>query len=297
MITIIIHEFGHLLVCKVLGGNTNGEIVLWPLGGFALCGPTGKGLWGDFAVALAGPLTHIPQSFIWYGMYYLMYIKNNDNNQMEDGWFKHQVYSSRTAIDDLHHHFLPMIFAKAAQLNMVLMCFNLLPIYPLDGGTIFTSSMLLIGIDQTTTGLLAAKIGMVVSLLGGILWGIVIFRSTFNLFIFSWIFYESWKMYKLAQNDRIDEHPLFNTTEFDNDNNGNGNASNDGAEMYTEYAERPWTQVSTSDEMGGGSNANGQKPWWNFWAGRQSRQTSSSNNGGLLSTSGYSNPAEEDYGF
>ena len=53
---------------KRLGGNVEG-IVLWPLGGFALCGPTDDALGGDLKVALAGPMTHIPMSLIWWAIY------------------------------------------------------------------------------------------------------------------------------------------------------------------------------------------------------------------------------------
>ena len=52
---------------KKLGGEVGG-IVLWPLGGFALCGPV-ESLSGDLKVSLAGPLTHIPMTFIWWAIY------------------------------------------------------------------------------------------------------------------------------------------------------------------------------------------------------------------------------------
>lgn len=63
-VTILTHELGHALTTKKLGGTVGG-IVLWPLGGFALCGPT-EGLKGDLTVALAGPVMHIPMAFIWW---------------------------------------------------------------------------------------------------------------------------------------------------------------------------------------------------------------------------------------
>ena len=63
-----VHEFGHALMTKRLGGNVDG-IVLWPLGGFALCGPTDDFLVGDLKVALAGPMTHIPMTLLWWAIY------------------------------------------------------------------------------------------------------------------------------------------------------------------------------------------------------------------------------------
>ena len=67
LMTILVHEFGHALMTKRLGGSVGG-IVLWPLGGFALCGPT-DALSGDLKVALAGPITHVPMGFLWWVIY------------------------------------------------------------------------------------------------------------------------------------------------------------------------------------------------------------------------------------
>lgn len=64
LFTIVVHEFGHALMTKRLGGSVGG-IVLWPLGGFALCGPT-ESLGGDLKVSLAGPMTHVPMGLIWW---------------------------------------------------------------------------------------------------------------------------------------------------------------------------------------------------------------------------------------
>ena len=64
LFTIVVHELGHALMTKRLGGSVGG-IVLWPLGGFALCGPT-EALSGDLKVALAGPLMHVPMGLLWW---------------------------------------------------------------------------------------------------------------------------------------------------------------------------------------------------------------------------------------
>lgn len=62
------HEFGHALMTKRLGGQVDG-IILWPLGGFAFCGPTDDFLLGDLKVAIAGPMTHVPMALLWWGIY------------------------------------------------------------------------------------------------------------------------------------------------------------------------------------------------------------------------------------
>src|SRR5262250_215261 len=54
---VLIHEFGHALACRQVGGNAN-RIVLWPLGGVAYVDPPprpGATLWS----IAAGPLVNV----------------------------------------------------------------------------------------------------------------------------------------------------------------------------------------------------------------------------------------------
>src|SRR5580700_9431089 len=54
---VMIHEFGHALACRQVGGDSN-QIVLWPLGGVAYVNPPprpGATLWS----IAAGPLVNV----------------------------------------------------------------------------------------------------------------------------------------------------------------------------------------------------------------------------------------------
>src|ERR1700751_4014463 len=54
---VLMHEFGHALACRQVGGNAN-RIVLWPLGGVAYVDPPplpGATLWS----VAAGPLVNV----------------------------------------------------------------------------------------------------------------------------------------------------------------------------------------------------------------------------------------------
>src|SRR6202035_248478 len=54
---VMIHEFGHALACRQVGGTAN-QIVLWPLGGVAYVDPPprpGAMLWS----IAAGPLVNV----------------------------------------------------------------------------------------------------------------------------------------------------------------------------------------------------------------------------------------------
>jgi Zn-dependent protease len=110
---VLTHEFGHALACRSVGGQAN-QIVLWPFGGVAYVSPPqrpGAVLWSIFA----GPLVNIillpVLSAIW--------------------WFADSAGLGDTAPDVLNY--LENIWG----INLVLLVFNMLPIYPLDGGQIF----------------------------------------------------------------------------------------------------------------------------------------------------------------
>ena len=112
---VLMHEFGHALACRQVGGQAN-RIVLWPLGGVAYVAPPrrpGATLW---AIA-AGPLVNVVLLPLTFGAAIA-----GDSLGLPN--------SSPNAFN-----FLWMI----AYINAGLLAFNLLPIYPLDGGQILRS--------------------------------------------------------------------------------------------------------------------------------------------------------------
>src|SRR5271170_4940701 len=63
---VTLHEFGHALACRQVGGTSN-QIVLWPLGGVAYVNPPprpGATLWS----IAAGPLVNVAFVPILYGL-------------------------------------------------------------------------------------------------------------------------------------------------------------------------------------------------------------------------------------
>ena len=121
LLTILIHEFGHAVMNKRLGGTVD-EIILWPLGGFAICGPV-ELLSGDLKVALAGPATHIAMILLWWVIYLL-------TKGGEEGlWPLDTIYLD---ILSTPAGFFEMLSSQALYMNIILFCFNLLiPAYPL----------------------------------------------------------------------------------------------------------------------------------------------------------------------
>src|SRR5262245_55760325 len=56
-ISILLHEYGHVFAARSVGGDAE-EIILWPLGGLAMCDLPASPR-SHFLTALAGPLVNL----------------------------------------------------------------------------------------------------------------------------------------------------------------------------------------------------------------------------------------------
>ncbi len=112
---VMLHEYGHALACRQVGGTAN-QIVLWPLGGVAYVNPPprpGATLWS----IAAGPLVNL----VLLPILSVLGILNRSL-----GWAE--------AMPNAHALLRAVWF-----INLGLLIFNMLPIYPLDGGQILRS--------------------------------------------------------------------------------------------------------------------------------------------------------------
>jgi Zn-dependent protease len=111
-VIVTMHEFGHALACRQVGGQAN-QIVLWPLGGVAYVDPPprpGAMLWS----IAAGPLVNVGLLFV-----------------LTPIWLMSRAAAWPEAMPNLY----TLLFHVWA-INLLILGFNLLPIYPLDGGQI-----------------------------------------------------------------------------------------------------------------------------------------------------------------
>lgn len=111
-VIVMLHEFGHALACRQVGGTSN-QIVLWPLGGVAYVNPPprpGATLWS----IAAGPLVNVALFPILSGLVFL---------SRSVGWAQTMPNASAWLV-------------AVWWINVVLLGFNILPVYPLDGGQI-----------------------------------------------------------------------------------------------------------------------------------------------------------------
>jgi Zn-dependent protease len=135
---VLLHEFGHALACRQTGGFAD-HIVLWPLGGIAFVNPprrAGAVLWS----IAAGPLVNVALVPVFEGL-----LRFGGNAS----W----------AFDAPDTY---QLLRTIRLINFWLLIFNLLPVYPLDGGQILRA-LLWFPLGEIRS----LQIASVVGLLGG----------------------------------------------------------------------------------------------------------------------------------
>jgi len=131
---VTLHEFGHALACRQVGGTAN-KIMLWPLGGVAYVDPPprpGATLWS----IAAGPLVNVAL---------LPVLAVLDNQTM--GWAGTMPDASQ-------------LVHQIWRIDLYLLIFNILPIYPLDGGQILRSLLWFV-LGRARSMLVATVLGIV----------------------------------------------------------------------------------------------------------------------------------------
>jgi Zn-dependent protease len=140
---VLLHEFGHAFACRSSGGRAE-RIVLWPLGGLAFVDPPprpGAVLWS----IAAGPLINV----VLYPFLHLL------------------LFSAGPALHNLSPDLLRLVY-NIWRINLGLLIFNLLPVFPLDGGQI-VRALLWFKLGPIRSLKIAGMLGVIGSiLLGGL---------------------------------------------------------------------------------------------------------------------------------
>ena len=129
---VLLHEFGHTFACRQVGGTAD-RIVLWPLGGVAFVSPPprpGAVLWS----IAAGPLVNVALIPVL--------------------WIVGKLVGGSALADT---EWMQLV-RTVTWINLGLLIFNMLPVYPLDGGQIL-QSLLWFGIGRAKSLLVVTIIG------------------------------------------------------------------------------------------------------------------------------------------
>ena len=169
---VMLHEYGHALACRQVGGRAD-RIVLWPLGGVAYVQPPprpGAMLWS----IAAGPLVNVALLPVLSALLML-------------------GRSLRWA-DAMPNAYV--LLRAVGFINLVLLVFNLLPIYPLDGGQILRS-LLWFWVGRARSLMIATVIGFVG--VGGLILAALWMHSVWFGIIAAFILINCWGGLRQAQ--------------------------------------------------------------------------------------------------
>ena len=110
---VLLHEFGHAIAGRFFGVRTP-DIILLPIGGVARMQRMPDQPWQEIVVALAGPAVNV---LILAGLSFFFDVRT----------IVHVLVDQK-----LPHELLPIL----AYINLMLVVFNLLPAFPMDGGRV-----------------------------------------------------------------------------------------------------------------------------------------------------------------
>ena len=151
---VLLHEFGHCFACRWVGGSAD-EIVMHPLGGLALCAPPHRAL-PTFITVAGGPAVNVLICLLCGGILFGL-----------TGWLPTNPFSyvpPPIYVTD-RHATLAIYSFWIYQMSWSLLIFNLLPIYPLDGGQM-TQAILWPQVGYYRSMKLSTEVGMFAAVAG-----------------------------------------------------------------------------------------------------------------------------------
>ena len=149
---VLLHEFGHCFGARYMGGEAD-EILLWPLGGLAYTRPPHTPR-AHLVTTIAGPAVNVLLCLVTA---VVMVARFGSFAVVPWNPFHYAVPAGWRLIDwNSWERWLPIFFS----LNYMILLFNLMPVYPFDGGRIL-QEVLWPRIGYRRSTLLASGIGMV----------------------------------------------------------------------------------------------------------------------------------------
>lgn len=133
---VLLHEFGHALAARAFGIRTP-DITLYAIGGVARLNRIPDKPWQELIVAIAGPLVNVViAAVLIFGIH---------------------VTAGLQQVEHLESPRIEML-AKVASVNVMLVLFNLIPAFPMDGGRVLRA-LLAMTMPYARATQIAARIG------------------------------------------------------------------------------------------------------------------------------------------
>lgn len=154
---VLLHEFGHCFGARAVGGWAE-EVLLWPLGGLAFAhAPMTP--WAQFVTVAAGPAVNV----VLCAISAIVLIATTGDPGVVS---VNPLVGFSGQVPTLWQAYLGLFY----DLNLWLFCFNMLPIFPMDGGQLLRTFLWpSMGLSRAT--MITAQLGLLGAILFGV-WGI-----------------------------------------------------------------------------------------------------------------------------
>lgn len=126
-ICLVMHEYGHALTARRFGIKTK-DITLLPIGGIARLERMPDKPWQEFVVAIAGPMVNVVIAIVIVAALSAI------------GTY-HDVISNLFPLTGIH---ASGFWLSLAKINVLLILFNMLPAFPMDGGRVVRSLLAMV---------------------------------------------------------------------------------------------------------------------------------------------------------
>jgi Zn-dependent protease len=143
-LSILLHELGHAVVALRNGIPIEG-IDLWMFGGVAKLGRDTGSPGVEFRVAIAGPVVTFVIALVCLGLGAAV---SSGSDALDSAQFSSEVTDATTAV-----------LGYLASVNILLLAFNLIPAFPLDGGRIARAIAWKVTGDRNRATRFAARLG------------------------------------------------------------------------------------------------------------------------------------------
>jgi Zn-dependent protease len=146
---VVLHEFGHALMARYFGIGTR-DITLYPIGGVASLEGLGRGPGEELAIALAGPAVNLVLLMLLSPAILLALV----TGALAGGL----TLPAGQGILGLGLQFLALLGLS----NFMLLAFNLLPAFPMDGGRVLRA-LLSTALPRLRATEIAARVGLIMA--------------------------------------------------------------------------------------------------------------------------------------
>ena len=170
---VILHELGHALMARYFGIGTR-DITLYPIGGVARLERMSERPWEEFWIAIAGPAVNVVIALLLAGLLLVSGVTDPEGFITDS--------PGRAILSD------PVVAAVQLLLfaNVMLVGFNLLPAFPMDGGRVLRA-LLASWLGRLAATEFAVGLGIIMAI-GFFLWGLYI-SSIFLMLIAVFVFF------------------------------------------------------------------------------------------------------------